>query len=127
MPLQEILSRCRTIRWEKFMPLRPAGYVFVCVALWGLPAAAWAGASNSLLDLSPDGTLLLAVNADNGSVTVVDTAARKALREIPVGEKPEGVTWIGKGPLAAVTVYHEDRVVFFDADTGRVVQNLAVA
>jgi YVTN family beta-propeller protein len=82
--------------------------------------------SNSLLDVSPDGTRMLVTNSDNGTVTVVDTNTRKALREIEVGEKPEGVTWIGNGPLAAVTVYREDRVVFFDTDTGKIIKRLAV-
>ena len=57
-------------------------------------------------------------NADNGTVTVVDLQARKAVREIPVGEKPEGVTWIGNGQLAASTVYRDNRVVFFNANDG---------
>jgi YVTN family beta-propeller protein len=97
-------------------------------ALLGLSAApALAGSSNSLLDLSPDGGRLLVANADNGTVSVVDTAARRVLHEIPVGEKPEGVTWVGGGPLAAVTVYREDAVVFFDAAAGRVVGRLPVA
>src|SRR6516165_5935141 len=74
----------------------------------GLVPVARAGSSNSLMDVSPDGTRLLVANADNGTVTVVDTAARKVLHEIAVGEKPEGVTWIGNGPQAAVTAYHED-------------------
>src|SRR5262249_55886362 len=89
--------------------------------------AARAGTSNSLMDVSPDGSRLLVTNSDNGTVSVVDTEARKVLREIKVGDKPEGVTWIGKGPLAAVTVYREDRVVFFDTKTGKVVKKLAVA
>ena len=54
----------------------------------------------------------------DGDVTVVDLRARKALHEIKVGGKPEGVTWIGSGPLAAVTVYREDLVVFLDTGTG---------
>jgi YVTN family beta-propeller protein len=108
------------------MPLRPVAFWLVSAAVcWCVPLAR-AGSSNSLMDVSPDGTRLLVVNADNGTVTVVDTAARKALREIAVGEKPEGVTWIGNGPLAAVTVYREDRVVFVDAHDGRVVKQLAV-
>lgn len=86
-----------------------------------------AGTSNSLMDVAPDGRRLLVANPDNGSVTVVDLVNRKAVREIPIGEKPEGVTWIGGGPVAAATVYHEDLVVFFDADTGRVLTKLAVA
>jgi YVTN family beta-propeller protein len=89
--------------------------------------AAFAGNSNSLLDVSPDGTLLLATNADNGSVSVVDAKGRKFLREIVVGEKPEGVTWIGRGPLAAVTVYREDKVVFFDTRDGKIVSVVHVA
>ncbi len=58
------------------------------------------GSSNSLLDVSADGKLLLAANRDNGTVTVVDTEKRQVLREIKVGAKPEGVSWIGAGPRA---------------------------
>src|SRR5207237_1147036 len=83
------------------------------------------GSSNSLLDLSPDGHYLLVANADNGTVTVVDADIHKALREIKVGEKPEGVAWIGKH-LAAATVYRENKVVFFDPENGHIVGRLAV-
>jgi YVTN family beta-propeller protein len=79
------------------------------------------------MDLSPDGDRLLVANPDNGTVTVVDTVNRKALSEIAVGDKPEGVTWIGGGPLAAVAVYNDDRVVIFDAAEGKVLHRLAVA
>jgi YVTN family beta-propeller protein len=79
------------------------------------------------MDVSADGSRLLVTNPDNGSVTVIDTVGRQVLREIKVGEKPEGITWIGKGPLAAVTVYHEDRLVFFDAENGQVIKKLPVA
>jgi YVTN family beta-propeller protein len=108
------------------MAVRATGWLVVWATIGSLVPAAWAGSSNSLMDLSPDGDRLLVTNADNGSLTVVDTRARKVLREIKVGDKSEGVTWIGKGPLAAVTVYHEDRVVFLDADTGRIVKSLSV-
>jgi len=96
------------------------------VALALLAPAARAGTSNSLMDVSPDGKRLLVANADNGTVSVVDTAARKVLHEVPVGDKCEGVTWVGNGPLAAVTVYREDRVVFFDAGSGKVLDKLPV-
>jgi YVTN family beta-propeller protein len=78
------------------------------------------------MDVSPDGARLLVANADNGTVSVVDTAARKVLHEVAVGEKPEGVAWIGDGPLAAVTVYREDQVVFLDTAAGKVVGQLRV-
>ena len=81
-------------------------------------SSAHAGTSNSLLDVSPDGKLLLAANRDNGTVTVVDTATRKVLREVKVGAKPEGVSWIGAGPRAVVTLYEDNALVFFDAATG---------
>ena len=106
------------------MPARIAACLLP--ALLALPAPARAGASNSLMDVSPDGARLLVANADNGTVSVVDTAARKVLHEIAVGDKCEGVTWLGNGPLAAVTVYREDRVVFLDAAAGKVLQKLPV-
>ena len=109
------------------MPLRRKAAWFSMLALASVIPPARAGTSNSLMDLSPNGKRLLVANADNGSVTVVDTTARKAVGEIPVGDKPEGVTWIGAGPLAAVTVYREDLVAFVDTRDGRVVYKLPVA
>lgn len=86
-----------------------------------------AGTSNSLLDVSPDGKRLIVANTDNGTVTVVDTAERKALREIAVGRQCEGVAWIGAGPLAAVTLYFDDKVALIDTDAGTVVATIPVA
>jgi YVTN family beta-propeller protein len=86
-----------------------------------------AGPSNSLLDVAPNGKRLLVANADNGSVTVIDAATNKVLREIAVGDKPEGVAWIGNGPLAAVTVYNEDIVAFVDTESGKIVEKLRVS
>jgi YVTN family beta-propeller protein len=88
---------------------------------------AFAGTSNSLLDVSSDGKLLLAANRDNGTVTVVDTAARKVLREIKVGSKPESVSWIGAGPQAVVALYEDNALAFFDAATGTISKKLPVA
>src|SRR5262245_7360417 len=102
-------------------------------AVWGITALAAialgraeAGSSNSLMDITPDGALLLVANFDNGTVTVVDVQKRAKLREIPVGDKPEGVTWVGNGPLALVTVYREDKVVFVDTTAGTAVHTLGV-
>jgi YVTN family beta-propeller protein len=93
----------------------------------GLPAFAHAGATNSLLDVSPDGRWLLATNNDNGTVTLIDVTKRAAVREIAVGTKPESVTWIGNGPRAVATLYRESAVVFFDAQTGQVGKKLKLA
>jgi YVTN family beta-propeller protein len=107
------------------MSIRPASLVVAALVVF--PCAARAGSSNSLLDVSPDGGLLLAANADNASVTVVDPATNKALREIKVGREPQGVAWVGKGPLAAVTSYRDNLVVLIDAAQGNVVARIPVA
>jgi YVTN family beta-propeller protein len=107
------------------MSARSAACLTLAVLLSVTPAPA--GSSNSLMDVSPDGARLLVANSDNGTVTVVDAARRKVLHEVAVGDKPEGVTWVGTGPLAAVTVYREDLVVFVDAERGKVVGRLPVA
>lgn len=91
-----------------------------------LPGLALAGSSNSLLDVSPDGKRLAVVNADNGTVTIVDLTTRKKLHEVPVGDKPEGATWAGASDIVAVTVYRDDKVVFIDAKAGKAVFTLEV-
>jgi YVTN family beta-propeller protein len=85
-----------------------------------------AGSSNSLMDVSPDGKKLLVTNSDNGSVSIVDTVARKVVHEVPVGDKPEGATWVGNGPLAVITVYRDHRLAFVDTEQGKVVATLDV-
>lgn len=101
--------------------------VIVVVSVFALlPTQLLANRSNSLLDISPDGKRLLSANTDNGTVTVVDLESNKVLREIPVGEKPEGVTWIGNGPRAAVTCYTQDKVVLFNAHTGAIEKEITV-
>jgi YVTN family beta-propeller protein len=86
-----------------------------------------AGASNSLMDVAPDGKSLIVANNDNGTVTLVDLVEFKAVREIPIGKKPEGVTWIGPGLLAAATLYHESTVVLFDTATGKIEKRIKTA
>ena len=81
---------------------------------------AWAGSSNSLLDISADGKLLACSNRDSGTVTIVDPQTFMKLREIPVGHKPEGVTFLGQTHQLAVAIYADDQVVFVDADKGEV-------
>lgn len=85
-----------------------------------------AGTSNSLLDVTPDGKLLLVANTDGGSVSVADAKGRKLLHEVPVGDRPEGVAWVGDGPLALVALWGDDQLVFLDTDAGKVLFRLAV-
>jgi YVTN family beta-propeller protein len=88
--------------------------------LLGSTLTAFAGSSNSLLDVTPNGKHLIAANTDNGSVSIVDLKEKKLLKEIPVGDHPEGVSWVGEGPLAIVTVYRDDLIAFVDTQTRKV-------
>jgi YVTN family beta-propeller protein len=88
------------------------------VVVLGMCPCAFAGSSNSLLDISADGKLLGAANRDNGTVSIVELATRTVLREIPVGNKPEGVTFLGATQHLAVAVYGDDKIVLLDAGSG---------
>ncbi|MBX9677404.1 MAG: beta-propeller fold lactonase family protein [Gemmataceae bacterium] len=88
-------------------------------------ARLYANVNNSLMDVSPNGQRLLVANADNASVTLIDLAAGKAVKEIAVGDKPEAVSWINGGPLAIVTLYAERAVCIVDVGEGKVVARIS--
>lgn len=96
------------------------------VVVWCCNPPAEAGSSNSLLDISTDGRLLACSNRDSGTVTIVDAIEHRVLREIPVGHKPEGVTFLGPTHRLAVAVYGDDRVILLDADTGSLLHAIDV-
>src|ERR1700730_15283718 len=100
------------------------GVVWAGVALSA--AALDAGRSNSLLDISADGTLLASANRDNGSVSIVDLASGKVLHEVPVGHKPEGVAFLGAGHELVAAVYGDDLVAVIDGDKGSVIRRVPV-
>ncbi|MBI2805396.1 MAG: hypothetical protein HYX68_10505 [Planctomycetes bacterium] len=83
-----------------------------------------AGTSNSLMDIAPAGKSLVVCNNDNGTITLVDLVKKVAVREIKVGKKPEGVTWIGDGPRVAVTLYHESKIVIVNTATGKIEKSI---
>lgn len=91
------------------------GIIILFVAV---PFESFAGTSNSLMDISADGRLLACSNRDTGTVTIVDLRTHSKIGEYSVGEKPEGVSFLGATHKLAVAVYAEDKVVFIDADNG---------
>ena len=101
-------------------------YRMTIIARWLLLVAllvagrCYAGSSSSLMDISADGTLLACSNRDSGTVSIVDLKEHKKLREISVGAKPEGVSFLGRSHALAVAVYHDDKVVFLDAVRGEI-------
>ncbi len=88
--------------------------------------SARAGSSNSLMDISADGSLLACSNRDSGTVTVVDLSTNQVLREIKVGHKPEGVSFIGQSHEIAVAIYDDDTVVLLDGNSGEVRSSVPV-
>lgn len=101
-----------------------------CIAILAfliVASVSLAGSSNSLMDVAPEGKSLIVANNDSGTVTLVDLETKEKVREIKVGKKPEGVTWIGNGPLAAVTLYHEQAVVIIDTRTGKIEKTIKTA
>lgn len=107
------------------MRLRLSSIPAVCASLLGA-AAALAGNSNSLMDISADGRLLACSNRDSGTVTIVDLESFTKAAEIPVGTHPEGVSFIGESLQLAVAVYGDDRVVLVDAAAGEVLGGVDV-
>ncbi|HUE74535.1 MAG TPA: hypothetical protein VMP01_26950 [Pirellulaceae bacterium] len=87
---------------------------------------AWAGTSNSLMDISTDGKLLACANRDSGTVTIVDLAKKEKLHEVPVGKHPEGVSFLGSSHELAIAVYADDKVAIVDADAGKVTRQIEV-
>lgn len=80
----------------------------------------FAGSSSGLMAISADGKLLACTNRDSGTVSVVDLGSHKKLREIKIGHKPEGVTFLGKSHRLAAAIYEDDKVVFLNADSGKI-------
>lgn len=85
-----------------------------------------AGSSNSLMDISTDGTLLACSNRDSGTVTIVDLASQLVKAEIPLGEHPEGVSFLGTSHQLAVAVYGTDQIALVDGDQGKVIGSIDV-
>src|SRR5688500_14181477 len=92
-------------------------WVALCLAF---VAATQAGDSNSLMELSRDGTRLACANRDSGTVTIIDLATNAKRAEIAVGQHPEGICFVGGSHQLAVAVYDDDRVVLLDADSGTI-------
>ena len=99
-----------------------------CLLVLFMPVpSALGGTCNCLMDISPDCSRLVVANPDNASVTLIDLRTRRVMSEISVGDKPEGVAWIGDSPLAAITVYYEAQIAFVDTQHARVAKKLRVA
>jgi YVTN family beta-propeller protein len=100
-------------------------FIGVLLVVAGVPTTLCAG-SNSRLAVAPGGKQLIAVNTDNGSISVVDLPGRRVVAEIPVGRSPEGVCYLGQGSRAAVTLWDDDRLAVVDLEQRQVVRRIEV-
>lgn len=96
------------------------------LALCLLAVAATAHArSSSPLVLSPDGTLLAAVNPDSDSVTLLRAATLERLGEVKVGRDPRGACFASDGRTLAVSNRGSDDVSVVDAADLRETRRIA--
>jgi DNA-binding beta-propeller fold protein YncE len=96
------------------------------VSLGSTTAVCSASSSSSLMQISADGKLLVCTNRDSGTASVVDLDSRQLLREVELGHKPEGITFLGPTHQCAACVYGDDQIVLFDADSGEIRQTVDV-
>ena len=59
-------------------------------------------------------------------MTIVDRKDHRVLHEVHVGQKPEGVSFVGATTQLAVAVYAEDVVRILDAKTGAITASIPV-
>jgi len=116
------------LRMDNIMRKRilPAFFVAV-VALAGTTPLCSASSSSSLMQISADGKLLVCTNRDSGTASVVDLSSKEVLREVKLGKKPEGLTFIGPTHQCAACVYESDKIVLFDADSGAILHTVDVS
>jgi len=90
------------------------------------PCSAHAGSSNSLMDISADGSTMACANRDANIVTILDLPSNRTLREIPVGLHPEGVSFVGSSHDVAIALYGDDVIQIVSADTGETLRKIDV-
>ncbi|MDC8011030.1 beta-propeller fold lactonase family protein [Tahibacter soli] len=76
--------------------------------------------------LRPDGTRAYVANADNNSVSVIDTATNSVVATIPVGNLPSAVAVRPDGARAYVANFGSDNVSVIDTATNTVTTTIAV-
>jgi YVTN family beta-propeller protein len=76
------------------------------------------------IKLTPDGKLALISDLDGGELVVVDAAARKEIRRVPLGKMPEGILITPDGAQAFVAVNGDNYVAVVDLKTWQVTKKL---
>jgi YVTN family beta-propeller protein len=82
--------------------------------------------SSSAIAITADGTLLLAVNPDSNSISLIDPAYQLLLAEIPVGVDPRTVSVDDGGHLAFVANRGSDSISVIDLAGRRLLSQIPV-
>ena len=95
-------------------------------SLWSNNQAPIVKHSSSTIAITADGATLLVVNPDSNSLTLVETAGRAVLAEIPVGVDPRSVAVSPDGGTAYVANQGSDSLSVVDVTAGAVITAVAV-
>jgi len=72
------------------------------------------------IKFTPDGARALISDLDAGELVVIDVAARKVSRRIPLGKMPEGILIAPDGARAFVAVNGDNHIAVIDLKTWHV-------
>jgi YVTN family beta-propeller protein len=72
--------------------------------------------ASSAVAISPDGSIVAAVNPDSDSITLVDSQTLAIVQEVPVGDDPRSVAFAPNSRLALVSNYGSASISLVDVD-----------
>jgi YVTN family beta-propeller protein len=77
------------------------------------------------IKLTPDGKFALVSDLEAGDLVVLDTAARKEIKRLPLGRMPEGILIPPDGSRAFVAVNGDNHVAVIDLKTWQVTKKIS--
>jgi len=77
------------------------------------------------IKLTPDGKFALISDLDAGDLVVLDTAARKEIKRLPLGRMPEGILIPPDGSRAFIAVNGDNHVAVIDLKTWQVTSTIS--
>lgn len=113
----------RHTRWRWFLVVVGSWVLTLSLPLASAtaPGVSTPRRSSSAIAITGDGSLLLAVNPDSNTLTLIDTALEKAVAELGVGLDPRTVAVDTSGQRAYVANRGSDSVSVVDLEARRVV------
>ncbi len=82
--------------------------------------------TSSAIAVTANGATLLAINPDSNSLTLIDTASRSVMAELPVGIDPRSVTVDDAGSRAYIANHGSASISVIDLATRQVITTVAI-